>query len=274
MRVSYRHIILTRFNLQYDPDSVLHIQPAWLDNRLALFEQYCLPSVLQQTCKDFTWLLLTDEQTPDTHRQRLLSYETRAPYIKVIFCPYYDDFNVLYRQIGEQYAKGYDWLLSTRLDNDDMLALDFVEQLHTYMDTHQPANIVFTYPFGIQYFAGENIAFEIGFKSNHFLTFLEDKHYIRTCLGMDHTKVSPASLRSIGSRDMWCEIVHSSNICNDYVPKYHYYWRHPQGQYPVALPRTAWHKRIPFLTRHWFAFRTAQVRRLMHRLFAGFGHNV
>lgn len=274
MRVSYRHIILTRFNLQYDPDSVLHIQPAWLDNRLALFEQYCLPSVLQQTCKDFTWLLLADEKTPDTQRQRLLSYENSEPHIKVIFCPYYDDFNVLYRQIGEQYAKGYDWLLSTRLDNDDMLALDFVEQLHTYMDTHQPANSILTYPIGIQYFVGENIAFKISFKSNHFLTFLEDKHYIRTCLGMDHTKVSPASLRSIGNRDMWCEIVHSSNICNDYVPKYHYYWRHPQGQYPVALPRTAWHERIPFLTRHWLAFRTAQVRRLMHRLFAGFGHNV
>ncbi len=108
MRTSYRHIILTRFNLQYDPDSTLHIQPAWLDNRLALFERYCLPSVIQQTCKDFTWLILADRQTPDTQRQRLLSYENRVSCIKVIFCPYYDDFNVLYRQIGEQYANGYD----------------------------------------------------------------------------------------------------------------------------------------------------------------------
>ena len=37
MRASYHHIILTRFNLQYDSDSTLHLQPAWLDNRLALF---------------------------------------------------------------------------------------------------------------------------------------------------------------------------------------------------------------------------------------------
>lgn len=271
--MQYRHIILTRFNLQYDPDSTLHIQPCWLDNRLALFEKYCLPSMLQQTCRDFTWLLLADEHTPDIQRKRLLSYPNILPQIEVLFCPYYDDFNVLYRQIGEQYGKGYEWLLSTRLDNDDMLATNAVENLHCYMEQHAPANRILTYPIGVQYFADANIAFKIGFTSNHFLTFLEDKHHIRTCLGIDHTKVSPSSLRSIGSADMWCEIVHSSNICNNYVPKYHYYWQHPQGQYPITLPRTAWQQRIPFLTRHWFAFRAAQARRLMHRLLARFGHN-
>lgn len=271
--ISYRHIILTRFNLQYEADSTLHIQPAWLDNRLTLFEQYCLPSVMQQTCKDFTWLLLADEHTPDAQRMRLLSYETYAPYIKVLFCPYYNDFNVLYQQVGEQYGNEYDWLLSTRLDNDDMLATDFVEQLHTYMEMHRPEACVFTYPIGVQYFADANIAFKIGFTKNHFLTFLEEKHRIRTSLGMDHTRVPSSSIRPVSQKDMWCEIVHSCNISNDYVPKYHYYWRHPQGLYPVTLPRTARRKRIFFLVRHWVSFRSTQAKRFMHRLLARCGHN-
>lgn len=266
MSLSYRHIILTRFNLQFERDSTLHLSPAWLDNRFALFETYCLPSLHQQTCKDFTWILLADSQTPDAQRRKLLSYSRIMPQIEVLFCPFYEDVNLLYRQVGEQYCAGYDWLLSSRLDNDDMLASDFVEQLHACMTSRQPVPCALTYPVGAQYFVSDNVAFRIGFKNNHFLSFVEDKNHIRTCLGIDHTKIPRSSLHSIGDRDMWCEVVHSANICNDYSPRFHYYRRPPQGQYPVLLPHTAWKARIPFLTAHWAAFRTAQVRRLLQRL--------
>ena len=266
MTTSYRHIILTRFNLQYEKDSTLHIQSAWLDNRITLFEQYCLPSIQQQTCKDFTWLLLADEHTPDVQRQRLMSYEKRYPFIQVLFCSYYEDFNILYQKIGEEYGKDYDWLLSTRLDNDDMLAADFVENLHHCIETHLPVDSILTYFRGTQYFVNENIVFQVGFAKNHFLSFLENSKHIKTCLGIDHTKVSKSYLRIIDGNDMWCEIVHSSNICNDYVPKYHYYWQQPQGQYPIALPITPWWKHIPFLVPRWFSFRLAQIKRLKHRI--------
>ena len=266
MKYSYRYIVLTRFNLQYDLQSTLHIQPAYLDNRLSLFEKYCLPSMQQQTNKEFVWLLLADANTPQPQRQRLLSYEQIMPQIQVLFCPYYADFNQMYRQIGEQYGAGYDWLLSTRLDNDDMLADDFAEELHTYMRTHQPKECVLTYPIGVQYFANDDIAFRVRFDNNHFLTFLEPADHIRTALGADHTQVPKESLLPIGKGDAWCEIVHGGNMCNDYVPKYHYYRRSPQGHYPTPMPATTWKRRTAFLARHWLAFRAAQVMRAIMRL--------
>lgn len=273
---SFQHIILTRFNLQYEKGWTQHLQADWLEHRCSLFETYCLPSMQQQTNQDFVWLLLADIHTPEPYRTRLLAYSTMMPQIRVIFWAshYEDDYHELLHQLGEEYIGENQWLLSSRLDNDDMLEQTFVERIHQYANMHSLNDVIFTYPNGVQYFEREKLSFKIGYKQNHFLTFCEQKGtYIRTCFGVNHVLVPKQSLHTICTDDMWCEIVHSSNICNNYVPKYHYYWQHPQGQYPVALPRTAWHTRIPFLTCHWFAFRVAQARRFMHRLFAGCGHN-
>ena len=47
--MTYKHIILTRFNLQFELGNDIHTQPYWLDERFRLFEKYCLPSIVEQT---------------------------------------------------------------------------------------------------------------------------------------------------------------------------------------------------------------------------------
>ena len=66
-----KHIILTRFNLQYEADSHPGIEENWLATRMQLFEHYCLPSVQKQTVQDFIWVLLCDCDTPDVYKKRL-----------------------------------------------------------------------------------------------------------------------------------------------------------------------------------------------------------
>ena len=67
--MKYKHLIFTRFNLQYELDSDLHLQAAWLDERFRLFEQYCLPSIVGQTDLHFTWVILSSNQTPDWYKK-------------------------------------------------------------------------------------------------------------------------------------------------------------------------------------------------------------
>lgn len=63
-----QHFILTRFNLlifnkNKEGKKVRTIK--WLEHRFMLFEKYCLPSVKNQTCQDFQWIVLFDSSTPE-----------------------------------------------------------------------------------------------------------------------------------------------------------------------------------------------------------------
>ncbi len=266
--MTFRHIILTRFNLQYEIDSTTHIQSVWLQERFSLFETYCLPSIEQQTCQNFTWLLLSSDQTPEPHRKRLEAYSKRFPKIKIIFCPFYNDCNVLYKKIGEKYVQGYDYLLSTRLDNDDMLEAHFVEIVQRYVETCPLplCNQIISFPYGIQWFTKDNIAFPVEWKLSHFHTFLENATDVITSLGKDHTLLPKKNLVLMPKKNAWCEIVHNGNICNNYLTSLRYRLYNPSGLYPMLLPVNTGLQRIRFLLVKHVNLRIMQVKRRIKRL--------
>ena len=148
----YNHIILTRFNLQYEKDNTIHICTEWLEERFRLFESYCLPSVTRQTSQKFTWVILASDQTPDIYKKRLAEYRIQHENIDIQFCPYFEDINQLYQAIGQHYCLGYNHLLSTRLDSDDMLALDFIEKLQSHITPQTQSHTILSFHSGIQWF--------------------------------------------------------------------------------------------------------------------------
>lgn len=264
--MSYRHIIITRFNLQYESSSDIHLQPEWLEQRFLLFETYCLPSIQNQTCQDFKWIILCSEQTPAIYQSRLQHYATTYPNIALHFCPYYEDVNQLYHIIGKQYCTA-SYLLSTRMDSDDMIANDFVEHLQqSIIQRHlQPA--IYTFPSGIQCFLQEHKAFAVVDKKNHFLNYLEPNSSIHTCLGRDHTKVPNNQLIILTHKNMWCEIVHQHNICNGYLPHYRYHLPLHTSKYPILFDeKRTFHTTLFLLQKH-LQFRSKQIQRVIYRLF-------
>ena len=61
------HYLLTRFNLALwieDKNGAAIDREEWLKRRMALFETFCLPSVKNQSCQNFSWILLVDANTP------------------------------------------------------------------------------------------------------------------------------------------------------------------------------------------------------------------
>lgn len=128
MHAEIDHVVLTRFNLpSVGVESIVRAQEGWLRSRMALFERYCVPSVLAQTNQNFTWVIYFDPESPQWLLERIDEYRTADTFVPV-FRPSFDHSELvedLRRVVGAPRSE----LITTNLDNDDGLAVDFVERL-------------------------------------------------------------------------------------------------------------------------------------------------
>ena len=71
----FQHFVITRFNLR---DPALEkangnkplLDDKWMEDRLELFENYCLSSIKSQSELNFTWLVFFDISTPEVFRKK------------------------------------------------------------------------------------------------------------------------------------------------------------------------------------------------------------
>lgn len=235
------HFILTRFNLPlWTEDKHGHRidRKAWLDERLDLFEKYCLPSIKNQSCKDFTWILLCDEDTPVEYRSRIKSYIDQCPQIELIQVEkeYAWDFPQIFAEVvtsklEELGAQEGDFCITTYLDNDDALHKDYVKIVESFVlpgnsfcfpfNPNQP--FFFSFDYGLQYFTDLNIATRVKYPNNHFMTCVEKVSIfpIRTCYGygshflLEKKGCVPVYHIKDKMNLMWCEVIHENNVDND-----------------------------------------------------------
>lgn len=82
-----KHFVITLFNIKiYQKDKAKRdvLTDEWLRERLDLFERYCLPSMKQQTDKDYVWLCLFDKETRAI-ADRLEAYKAAVPQFTPLF---------------------------------------------------------------------------------------------------------------------------------------------------------------------------------------------
>lgn len=216
------HLIFTRFNIQYEEKDNTGIQPEWLEERLRLFEQYCLPSIIRQSCKDFTWILLGDIRTTKEYKKRINNYALQVPQIRTYWIGYQNDgYHAVYKMIGQEFAKNKDVFISTRLDNDDIFSPNYIEYVQNL--ANKGIEGIISFPIGRQTFIKDNKSYKIRFVQNHSTSRIE-KSGFETIMIFDHTQVTMDQIHLFETEEpMWEEIVHGGNMLNDYVPKYHYY---------------------------------------------------
>lgn len=73
--MTFEHYIITRFNLPIFQPKVggrtfTSCSEEYLQYRFQLFERYCMPSVINQSCQNFKWLVLFDVNTPEPYKQK------------------------------------------------------------------------------------------------------------------------------------------------------------------------------------------------------------
>lgn len=222
-----QHFILTRFNLHLcwsaDKNGADVQTDLWLEKRFTLFETYCLPSIQSQTNRNFKWICLFDAGTSEKYRERISGYSIQCHE----FMPFYlskdeaSEFRRYFQQkVYELSDKDDTGLLTTYLDNDDVLRCDFVEKVQKYTE-RVGYNTVFTFKYGIQYYTDYNIAVRIPYANNHFLTYYEKlSPVLRTVWGFWHFYIFKYSGIRIIMIDnprnpMWIETIHDGNIDND-----------------------------------------------------------
>jgi Putative rhamnosyl transferase len=217
------HFVLTNFNIRFDfgrrdPEGELvdlrdaRVRtPEWLEQRFRLFEGFCLPSLTNQTCLDFTWLLGYDPVgTPPEHQRRLRSYESAFANLRLV--PEATSFSqAVAGYLGSRRCR----LLTTRLDSDDALHRTAIARLqeHAAGDRLEFLNLLlgysYSYPDGrIRLRRDEN---------NHFLSLAENfaGGAPRTAVCVSHRRAAElAPVRQLGHRPGWLEVIHDRNLKN------------------------------------------------------------
>ena len=131
--MTFEHYIITRFNLPIFQAKVAGKESTscskeYLQYRFELFEKYCMPSIMNQTCQNFKWLVLFDINTPDEFKQRITKLHNKYP--NLVHC--FLDINK-YKNVPDEYIKlceHYTETIKTHyptknydLKNDDLVIL-------------------------------------------------------------------------------------------------------------------------------------------------------
>jgi hypothetical protein len=211
----YRHVIITRFNVLFRELAHKRVEgkgldASWLAERFDLFERYCLPSVLAQTSQDFIWLIYFNAATPPEFVERARRACAGRDNIRLMFCDVYDHA-LLERDLRAELTPEPEWLLTTRLDNDDGLRCDFIKRVHENLRFSGAEALNFTN--GIIYAAGKTYLHRD--ESNAFLSLLEPFEGFKTVLFVRHPDMARlAPVRQIAGEPAWLQVIHDSNIRN------------------------------------------------------------
>lgn len=142
------HVVVTIFCVR-TRDMFRHVHgPVWSERdplrrryvnyRLKLLEAICLPSILAQSCRDFTWIILVDGDLDAVSRERLerVVRPGRAD-ARIRLREYRPGDGRGMEKLGwlEPYlAERPDYVVTTACDSDDALPRRFVEVVRTHVD--------------------------------------------------------------------------------------------------------------------------------------------
>lgn len=226
----FKHFIVTLFNLKIwkEDKTARATQTAeWLSQRFQLFEQFCLPSVERQTCKNFVWLCLFDKDTPAEFRQRIARDKQRVPQLQPCFFSAGEAMEFLSheeatncrfirRTVKALLADDDEFVITSNLDNDDALHKDYVERIQQQF-LHDRRHTLYSFVCGMQYFVRFNAVVRMRYPHNHFLSLVEkaggDIHTVQYYGHAGARKVLPNV--DIAEKAYWLEVVHGHNVSND-----------------------------------------------------------
>lgn len=219
-----QHFILTRFNLflwRKDKKGSPVRTTKWLSHRFSLFERYCLPSIKNQSCKDFEWIILFDTKTPERFKSKIAEYQKDFPQFIPVFVEPEDGrlfAQIFKREVVKRLRAKR--VITSYLDNDDALNLRFVEDLQRRVLSLSDETFVF-FTNGLQFYTDHKYLMQIHYPRNHFVSVVEcgDPSVVKTIYGYGShyyiDRIKGARIEYVDNLPMWCEVIHEKNMGND-----------------------------------------------------------
>mgnify|MGYP002624469378 CR=1 FL=1 len=215
---NFRHFIITRFNIPlgnaYSTDkSGCAIDEGWLKDRVLLFEKYCFPSIRNQVCNDFYWLGFFDKESPLFLMDKISRWKSECSQLVPICVTDYDEFKKVLMTAVVENSVGYDYVITTRLDNDDALLPDAVRKIQkNFIPQHKT---IIDIEDGYCYDATKNVLYLMKEnKSNQFISLIEERSLVETVFRHNHRHwIRVANLITV-KVPLWIEVVHERNLYN------------------------------------------------------------
>ena len=217
----FRHFLVTRFNLRVDSwhhtkNGEKVLTDEWLEKRFYVFENFCLPSVKHQHNQHFTWCIYFDKDTPHLYQERISGLAENYANIRIFYINSANDLNSsLVTFIKSQVDSADKYIITTRLDNDDMIHQEFTAVIQSLFIPADKAVIDLQngYQLCIEQLNSEVRNYSNRF--NPFVSVIENLQGIETVFSKPHFEWKYVS-KIIEYKDnrLWCEIIHQSNKLN------------------------------------------------------------
>lgn len=227
----FDHYVITRFNIPTDfGPSLLYMgdgirservitDETYLQQRFDLFEKTLWRCMRNQTCQDVIWLCFFYRHTPRRFLERIERYRSECEQFRPVFLD--DSEAPRFKEIVQaEIQKGdADYVLSTRVDNDDLIRHDFIKRLQKTAqkaEAYADQGIFLTFESGLQYVEQLRILFRMNYRNNHFVSYLSAKGSDISVWTPMHTEIHKyGKVHCIRTAvPMWVEYCHTSNYIN------------------------------------------------------------
>lgn len=234
--MNFLHFVITQFNLRNFPlseNNALEGWKEWTRKRIALFREFCLPSLLNQSNRNFTWLIYFDSETPGEFSGFIESLKATG-LINICYCNGIEDFNSSYiNEVRSRLSPGIKWVITTRTDNDDCLHRDAVKIIQeNFMEIHK---FLISLASGYTMNLNDKTMSHYFYPMSPFISLIEDSDKeIKGVFEKGHTKWDHLRLfvlreirleyfrrkerrsRFILKTPLWIQTVHGDNVSNSF----------------------------------------------------------
>lgn len=212
-----KHFLLTRFNVKASTKTVSVSQSdSWLSHRFELFEKYCLPSVKNQSNQNFTWGVFFDTNTTQKYKEKVEKISNSYNNFVPIFIDESSDLKPASSKfIASNIEESDQYIITTRLDNDDIIHKQFIDTIHKLFS---PTNgMVIDLRKGYQVtIEKDNLEIRKYYQLfNPFISLIEDSTNFNTVMSRRHSHWwDSKSIVVFDNKRLWIELIHSKNKLN------------------------------------------------------------
>lgn len=209
-RLTIDHAFITRFNVPTPGrEGFIRAQDGWLKDRVQLFERFCLPSVEAQTLQSFHWLVYFDPDSPQWFVDWLEDSKSSKRFTAIFRTSVSRD--ELISDLKQVTGGRGDLLLTTNLDNDDGLAVDFVRRLQDAVTSSNRTALYLTRGLILR----DRSIYLRSDPFNAFCSVAESWISPVTAWADWHNRLGLAmTVQSVSGLPAWLQVVHGRNVSN------------------------------------------------------------
>lgn len=217
----FDHYLITRFNLKnptwgLTKNNEAILDEKWMEERMVLFENYCLSSIINQTNNNFKWLIFFDTTTSEFYKREI--EKLLKEHLNII--PIYIDGMKLFHESLNKYIRenstSKQFLITSMIDNDDCLHKNYIQEVQNQFDKQDFLAVDFINGYTLQ-IEPEIILGKKDHIFNPFISLIEKNENPKTVWFYDHNiwKKEPR-IKSIYGKRMWMSVIHGKNKVNEF----------------------------------------------------------